>query len=86
MKRLAGGLLLAAGILVMTCSGLCSLYVIVAGFSDAMRDPSLILWPLLFGGIPFLCGFGMFYGGRAIVRDERRRTGLSDKDVRRPFE
>lgn len=68
ITRLFGGLLLGAGILVMTTSGLCSLVVVVAGFSEAMREPSSILMPLTLGGIPFALGFGMFRWGRWLLR------------------
>lgn len=64
MKRLFGGLLLGIGILIMTCSGLCSLIVIVSG----VRDPTMLPLPLLFGGVPFLMGFGLFRWGRWLLR------------------
>lgn len=68
MTRLFGGLLLGVGILVMTCSGLCSLAVIVMGAGEAANDPSLFLMPLMFGGIPFAIGFGLFALGRWLLR------------------
>ena len=70
MKQLFGGLLLGVGILIMTCSGLCSLVVVIMGFSEAMRDPLIIMLPLLVGGIPFAIGFGLFWGGRALLRQD----------------
>ena len=71
MKQLFGGLLLGAGILIMTCSGLCSLIVVVMGFDVALHDPSVILLPLLVGGIPFAIGFGLFQWGRVLLRQAR---------------
>ncbi|UIJ44679.1 hypothetical protein LZK98_16720 [Sphingomonas cannabina] len=68
MKRLFGGLLLAAGILIMACSGLCSLVVVVSGFEVAIREPSAILLPLIIGGVPFAIGFGAFTWGRWLLR------------------
>jgi len=68
MKQLFGGLLLGTGILIMTCSGLCSLVVVVLGFDTAMHDPSVIMLPVLIGGIPFAIGFGLFQWGRALLR------------------
>ena len=56
----------------MTVSGLCSLLVVVTGFSGALRDPTLALFSLFVGGIPFLIGFGCFQGGRALLRDADR--------------
>jgi len=77
MKQLFGGLLLGVGILIMTCSGLCSLVVVFMGFGEAMRDPSIIMLPLLVGGIPFAIGFGLFWGGRALLRqDDGERAGF----------
>jgi hypothetical protein len=72
MRQLFGGLLLGSGILIMTCSGLCSLVVVFLGFGEAMRDPSIIMLPLLVGGIPFAIGFGLFSWGRALLRTDDR--------------
>lgn len=71
MNRLFGGLLLAVGILLMTVSGLCSAAVIVAGLSDAVKEPDLFIYPLIFGGIPLAIGFGLFkWGGWLLRQDE----------------
>ena len=74
MTRFFGGLLLGVGLLIMTCSGLCSLVVVVMGFSEALREPSIIIVPLLVGGIPFAIGFGLFWGGRALLREADRES------------
>lgn len=71
MRSLFGGLLLGVGILIMTCSGLCSLVVVFMGFGEAMREPSIIILPLLVGGIPFAIGFGLFWWGRWLLRTVR---------------
>lgn len=71
MSQLFGGLLLGVGILIMTCSGLCSLFVVVAGAGVVFQEPSAILLPLMIGGIPFAIGFGMFRWGRALLRKSR---------------
>jgi hypothetical protein len=68
MKRLFGGLLLGAGILMMSSSGLCSLVIVAQGFAQAMREPSLFIFPVIFGGIPFALGFGLFQWGRWLLR------------------
>jgi hypothetical protein len=86
MKRLFGGLLLASGILVMTCSGLCSLAVIIGGAAQVPKDPSLLVLPLLFGGIPFLFGFGLFYAGRTTLRHARERMGNARENGPSTFE
>lgn len=75
MARLFGGLFLGIGILIMTCSGLCSLVVIVLGFSTALHDPSVAILPLLVGGIPFALGFGAFQLGRSLLRRADRADG-----------
>jgi hypothetical protein len=64
MTRLFGGLLLAIGILIMTCSGLCTLFVAIGGFGVVFEEPSVILLPLIFGGVPFVLGFGAYKWGR----------------------
>lgn len=69
MKRLFGGLLLAAGILIMLVSGLCTLVVSVLGLSVVAIDPSVILLPVMFGGIPFCIGFGLYKWGRSLLRE-----------------
>jgi len=69
MNRLFGGLLLAVGILLMTVSGLCSAAVIVSGLSDAVKEPALFIYPLIFGGVPLAIGFGMFKWGRWLLRE-----------------
>jgi hypothetical protein len=71
MRSLFGGLLLGTGILIMTCSGLCSLVVVFMGFGEAMRDPSIIMVPLLVGGIPFAIGFGLSWWGRWLLKTVR---------------
>jgi hypothetical protein len=71
MRNLFGGLLLGTGILIMTCSGLCSLVVVFMGFGEAMRDPSIIMLPLLVGGIPFAVGVGLFWWGRWLLKTAR---------------
>ena len=68
MTRFFGGLLLGLCILMMTLSGLCSAAVIVGGLSDAVKEPSLFLYPLIIGGVPLAIGFGMFKWGQALLR------------------
>lgn len=68
MTRLFGGLLLAAGILVMTTSGLCSLFVVIGGFGMVFQDPTVILLPVIIGGVPFVTGYGLYRWGRSLLR------------------
>ena len=68
MRTLFGGLLLGIGILIMTCSGLCSLYVVAIGFPALFQEPFVILFPLIVGGIPFAIGYGLYRLGRRLLR------------------
>lgn len=70
MKKLFGGLLLAVGILLMTTSGLCSLLVVIGGFQAALQNPGVIMMPLVIGGVPFSIGFGAFWWGRSLLRED----------------
>jgi hypothetical protein len=73
MTRFFGGLLLGLGILIATLSGLCSLYFaflfLVDGSGGVGDIWSAIGVVLLFGGIPFLIGFGLIFAGRVILRN-----------------
>lgn len=71
MRQFFGGLLLAIGILIMTGSGLCTIVVIGMGLTSANIGETLTMLalPLIVGGVPFLVGLGMFFGGRALLRD-----------------
>ena len=71
MKSLLGGLLLAVGILLAGVSGLCSLGFLVGGLGDGDLVGILPLI-LLIGGVPFLIGLGLFFGGRALLRSARQ--------------
>jgi hypothetical protein len=72
MKQLFGGLLLGIGILVMTVSGLCTLAVVIGGLSDGgtmvAQDPTVLFIPLVAGGVPLAVGFGLYFWGRALLR------------------
>ena len=74
--KVVGGILIAIGILVAGASGLCSLMVL---FSSGEMS-GLGMWPLvlMFGGVPFAAGVGLIFGGRAIIRSERRNIDPGD--------
>lgn len=69
MKRLLGGLLIGAGMLIMATSGLCTFFVVTLGGVAALEAPWLIFVPIVCGGIPFLVGFGLVKLGRSIRRE-----------------
>ncbi|MDB5697578.1 MAG: hypothetical protein JWN69_382 [Alphaproteobacteria bacterium] len=73
MNQLFGGLLVGVGILVMACSGLCSLAVIVVSLPAMKTGPSFLLMPLLFGGLPFVTGIGMFRWGQSLLQEAKDR-------------
>jgi hypothetical protein len=64
VSKVAGGCLIAAGILIAGVSGICSLVFAEEAFSN----PSMI-WPILrLGVLPFFVGIGLFMWGRSIHR------------------
>ena len=67
MNRIYGGVLIAIGILLMTGSGLCSLSVILS-WRGNFTPVDLVLLPLIFGGLPFGLGLGLFFWGRRLLR------------------
>lgn len=74
MKSIFGSILMAVGILIAGASGLCSFVFVMS----ALGPPSNIKidLPIIFfvGGIPFVIGLAVFFGGRALVRQAKRET------------
>jgi hypothetical protein len=69
MKMILGGILVAVGILIAGGSGLCSLMVL---FGSGMGgDLSILPIVLMIGGIPFLVGAAIAYGGHRLIRSAR---------------
>jgi len=80
MMKLFGGIFLAVGLIIMGLSGLCTGYFILMFLSSGgggFGDAGALLLPLLFGGVPFALGFGLFFGGRKMIEaaneEDRRR-------------
>jgi hypothetical protein len=71
MRQFFGALLLAIGILIMTGSGLCTIVIIGMGLTSMRIGEALseLALPLIVGGVPFLIGLGLFFGGRALLRE-----------------
>ena len=70
-----GGALMAIGILIATLSGLCSAGFLIRlangrGSSGQFNGAALMIVSVV-GGIPFLGGVGMFFGGLTLVRSGR---------------
>ena len=78
MSRFLGGLLLAAGVLIAGLSGLCTCVFGIPWILSAttiprantyeMDLPSVVEMVLAFGGIPFVAGLGLIFGGRSLMR------------------
>ena len=75
MKMVAGGILLAVGILIAGASGVCSLYILFSNLGSPYGSASQFLGSLgivfLFGGLPFAAGIGLILSGRSLIRDAR---------------
>jgi hypothetical protein len=85
MKKLMGGILLAAGLIIAGLSGLCSLVFIVAGLvgaaqSDGQGFVSIVISgvPLvaMVGGIPFAIGFGLYKFGQSLIRSAKAEEDI----------
>ncbi len=72
MQKLLGGIMLAIGILIAGASGLCSAVFLVSTIGQSLEMLPLII---LFGGVPFVVGLGLFFGGRALIRSADRDAG-----------
>ena len=83
-----GGLLLAAGVLIATLSGLCSLAFLANFISE--KDGNLVDMlevAAVFGGPPLAVGVGLMIGGRAILKKARRRSAIpSPREAEKPPE
>ena len=75
MKSVAGGILMGVGILISGASGLCSAAIFMS--SGEFGGPEM--WPLvlLFGGVPFALGLGLFLWGRSLNRRAGEKSGDS---------
>jgi len=76
MREFFANLLVGAGVLIATLSGLCSLAVLAASFGQIIgRSPgwdSTLLLLLIFGGIPLLVGVGLLVLGLHLLRGANR--------------
>lgn len=67
MKRLLGGICMAAGILIGGASGLCTGMVVVMTILSPI-NPGMLLLAAIYGGPPMLVGFGLYKLGRWLIR------------------
>ena len=70
MRELLGGCLQAVGILIAGVTGLCML-ILIAGIHSWRSFTDTIGAGMLYAGIPFLIGIGLFMAGRSMVRSAR---------------
>ena len=71
--KVLGGILIGAGILMAALSGLCSLSLIIEEVmsSSAQKGEWIVLIAVV-GGIPFLMGLGMIFGGWKLLNEKPR--------------
>jgi hypothetical protein len=69
MKELLGGCLQAVGILIAGLFGLCTLIALTNIYS--WRSFESAVGNIIFLGVPFFVGLGLFYAGRALTRSGR---------------
>ncbi len=79
MIKLFAGILMAIGILLMTGSGLCSLFVLFE--SGPYGGGPMIWFVLVLGGVPFAIGFGLFAWGLKLLK-RQGRVSLDELDDR----
>jgi len=75
MSKLFGGIMFAIGILIAGASGLCSLVMVGSMFASTSGPDSFAALGslpivLLVGGVPFLIGIALCWGGRHLWRME----------------
>lgn len=69
MRTLVGGILLAIGILIAGASGLCTVFFAISVVNGGGLGALPVV--LLFGGVPFAIGSGLFFAGRSLIRSDR---------------
>ncbi len=69
MKTLFGGILLAIGILIAGASGLCTVVFFVMAIPHGGFSALPVM--VIFGGVPFAIGLGLFFTGRSLIRSDR---------------
>jgi len=74
MRSFFGAILLGAGILVAGLSGLCTVFALGSALLGGMSREELSYLPavLIFAGVPFVIGIGMFLLGRRLIRSADR--------------
>jgi hypothetical protein len=83
VRRFFGGALMAVGFLIMALCGLCSACGFVLALTDdAMKGGDTIALVLVFGGVPFAIGLGIFFAGKALRGTPPERPTLPPANFR----
>ncbi len=75
MRSFFGAILLGAGILIAGLSGLCTVFALGSALLGGMSHEEMTYLPavLIFAGVPFVIGIGMFFAGRHLIRTADRQ-------------
>jgi hypothetical protein len=71
VKTFFGGILLAIGILIAGASGLCTVVFLTMTVGHGAGGAEGFSLMLVVGGIPFTIGMGLFFAGRALIREDQ---------------
>ncbi len=63
MGNIAAFFLMTVGVIIMAASGICSGYFFIVANKS---EPTVLLLPLLFGGLPFSVGFTFYKVGKSM--------------------
>jgi hypothetical protein len=86
MSKSIGGVMIVSGVLIAGASGLCSVLVLWESFqnrpqagADQLDFSGLVP---IFGGIPFLIGLALIWGGRKMVRTAQAKIDTEEQPPR----
>lgn len=89
VSKFFGGLLIAAGVLLATLSGLCSLVFVADSIGSVLRDPNAaqglalgVVLVAISGGLPFAAGVALIFGGRAMIKPPAGRRHAASPSSR----
>ncbi len=73
VRRFVGGALIGVGVMVMLLCGGCGAlfffgFLFGSLFNSNHEDITMVVLPLVMGGVPAAIGFGLFYAGRGMRR------------------
>ena len=79
MMRLAGGLLLAIGLVIAALCGLCTGIFLINALVSSGSEAEFGLLALIIGGIPTLIGIGLVFLGRHLLRKAAVRDAQQEQ-------